>query len=126
MIKTGDWSIADLIKYLVAVQSTLSEDEIQRLKLTAAFPKESSITDVKLADGKALADANFAGSEGKKSERYRADQLYEPVDMFRKLGLPIIDWGAQNKWKPGSEEGSHHTAASLSHLLTTIYSQVPF
>ena len=86
MIKTGDWSIADLVKYLVAVQSTLSEDEIKRLKLTAAFPKEQSSADSKnvVADAKTTANA-----ESKRMERYRADQLYEPLDVFRKLGLPV-------------------------------------
>ena len=38
MIKTGDWSIYDLVKYLVAVQATLSPEELERLRLTAAFP----------------------------------------------------------------------------------------
>ena len=97
MIKSGDWSIADLVKYLVAVQSTLSEDEIKRLKLTSAFPKEGTSADAK--------SGLAAGADGKRSERYRADQLYEPLDIFCKLGLPVIDWGTQNKWKPGSEEG---------------------
>ncbi|KIP09762.1 hypothetical protein PHLGIDRAFT_102310 [Phlebiopsis gigantea 11061_1 CR5-6] len=87
MIKTGDWSIVDLIKYLVAVQSTLSDDETTRLKMTAAFSAESTPSDGM-----------------KKPERFRADQLYEPLDTFRKLGLPILDWGTQTKWKPSSEE----------------------
>ncbi|GJE97590.1 hypothetical protein PsYK624_138110 [Phanerochaete sordida] len=92
MIKTGDWSIVDLIKYLVAVQSTLSNDEIERLKLTAAIPREETREGEKPAPSAAA-----------KPERYRANQLYEPLDTFRKLGLPVIDWG-QTKWKPSSEE----------------------
>lgn len=93
MIKTGDWSIVDLIKYLVAVQSTLSEDELSRLKMTAAFPKEPQ------------ANSNTATDGVTKPERARANQLYEPLDTFRKLGLPLIDWGSQNKWRPSSDEG---------------------
>ena len=93
MIKTGDWSIVDLVKYLVAVQTTLSDDEMTRLRMTAAFPKEQQ-------KGNAPSDAS------KKPERFRADQLYEPLDLFRRLGLPIIDWGTQTKWKPSSEEGT--------------------
>ncbi|EKM56817.1 uncharacterized protein PHACADRAFT_141759 [Phanerochaete carnosa HHB-10118-sp] len=92
MIKTGDWSIIDLIKYLIAVQSTLSDDEIERLKLTAAFPKEQRAEVQKQPL-----------NEPVKPERYRANQLYEPSDLFRKLALPVIDWG-QNKWRPSSEE----------------------
>ena len=88
MIKTGDWSIVDLIKYLVAVQSTLSEDETTRLKMTAAFSAETTVS-----------------GDAKKPQRFRANQLYEPLDTFRKLGLPILDWGTQTKWKPSSEEG---------------------
>jgi hypothetical protein len=31
--------------------------------------------------------------------------LYEPVDVFRELGLPVIDWGADNRWRPSTDEG---------------------
>jgi hypothetical protein len=31
--------------------------------------------------------------------------LYEPVDLFRELGLPVIDWGADNQWRSESDEG---------------------
>lgn len=93
MIKTGDWSVVDLIKYLVAVQSMLNDDEIERLKLTAAFPKEQN-------DGVQKQQPNGA----MKPERCRANQLYEPLDVFRKFGLPVVDWG-QNRWKSSSEEG---------------------
>ncbi|THU91523.1 hypothetical protein K435DRAFT_759191 [Dendrothele bispora CBS 962.96] len=85
MIKTNEWTIPDLIKYLVSVQSTLSADEWQRLKLTAAFSPE-----VKDADNP--------------TKRFRASELYEPLDVFRHLGLPVIDWGNQYKWRSTSVE----------------------
>ena len=85
MIKTGDWTVADLIKYLVNVQSTLSLSELDRLRATSAFSKEADI--------------------GEKKARYRAVDLYEPQDLFRQLGLPIIDWGSNTKWRSSSEEG---------------------
>ena len=91
MIKTGDWSIADLTKYLVAVQATLTSEEIERLRLTAAFPKEQK-------------SGQIAAETGKPN-RYKASDLYEPLDTFRELGLPVIDWGTKFKWRNSSEEG---------------------
>ncbi|KAI0077558.1 hypothetical protein K474DRAFT_1750473 [Panus rudis PR-1116 ss-1] len=88
MIKTGDWSTSELVKYLVGVQSTLSSEELQRLSLTAAFPKEGQ-SDVK---------------DNGKITRYKASDLYEPVDSMRKLGLPVLDWGIRTKWRGNSDE----------------------
>lgn len=88
MIKTGDWTIAELIKYLVAVQSTLSPLETDRLRMTAAFLKEDE----------------SGNSKDNKATRYKASDLYEPLDILRKLGLPIIAWGEQPRWRPNSEE----------------------
>ena len=90
MIKTGDWTISDLVKYLVAVQQTLTPVEMDRLRKTAAFPKELSIWGDKNED------------QGK---RYTASQLYEPLEIFRELKLPLIDWGTQARWRSNSEEG---------------------
>lgn len=97
MIKTGDWTIPDLIKYLVSVQSTLQQIEIDRLRLTPAFPEEEAAVQNQSQD-----------SGPKKVPKFKASDLYEPLDVFRTLGLPIIDWrGKDNKhkWKPNSEEG---------------------
>ncbi|OCH90810.1 hypothetical protein OBBRIDRAFT_834709 [Obba rivulosa] len=88
MIKTGDWTIAELIKYLVSVRTMLTSDEHQRLRLTAVFLKE--------------ADAEILDS--KKATRYKASDLYEPVDALRQLGLPIIAWGTSTKWRSMSDE----------------------
>lgn len=87
MIKTNEWTIADLTKYLVSVRSTLTPEEMHRLKATAAFPKEIE------------ADPSV------KRTRYCANQLFEPSTTFRSLGLPVIDWGNQIKWRSSSEEG---------------------
>ncbi|KAF5386054.1 hypothetical protein D9615_002424 [Tricholomella constricta] len=88
MIKTNEWTVADLAKYLVSVQSTLSPEEWARLKMTAAFSKEE----------------NMKGDANQKPTRYQAQQLYEPVDVFRQLGLPVMDWGKQLKWRSSSDE----------------------
>ena len=98
MIKTGDWTIPDLIKYLVSVQSTLKPIEIDRLRLTPAFPQETAAEQSKNEDG-----------APKKVLKLKASDLYEPLDVFRSLGLPIIDWrgkDGKHKWKPNTEEGT--------------------
>ncbi|KAH9946348.1 uncharacterized protein BXZ73DRAFT_86493 [Epithele typhae] len=90
MIKTGDWTIADLIKYLVDVQMTLTATELERLEMTSAFPRE-------LREGEKL-------PENGKPFRQKASDLYEPLDVFRELKLPIIDWGKTQKWRSNSPE----------------------
>ncbi|KAL4253718.1 hypothetical protein ABKN59_003690 [Abortiporus biennis] len=90
MIKTGDWSTSDLIKYLVAVQSTLSAQELERLRLTAAFPREAQESD--------------GTGEKNKIARCKASDLYEPLDTFREMELPVLSWGTKSKWRSSSEE----------------------
>jgi hypothetical protein len=33
-------------------------------------------------------------------------ELYEPLEIHRQLGLPMIDWNADVPWRDYSEEGS--------------------
>ncbi|KAF5351976.1 hypothetical protein D9756_007388 [Leucocoprinus leucothites] len=89
MIKTNEWTINDLTRYLVSVKANLKEEEIRRLKLTAAFPKEKQAAE---------------HDSQSKPRRLRADQLYEPLPVLRQLGLPLIDWGTHTKWRSNSEE----------------------
>lgn len=89
MIKTGDWTIPDLVGYLVSVKDDLSTDELSRLSATSAFTREDNIDD-----------------PNKKKIRYRACDLYEPIDIFRELKLPVLAWGDKPKWKGTSEEGA--------------------
>ena len=91
MIKTGDWTIAQLIKYLVEVQSTLTAFELERLQMTSAFPRELR--------------PNEKLPENGRPPRYRAGELYEPLDVLRELNLLVIDWGTHPKWRSNSEEG---------------------
>lgn len=102
MIKTGDWTIPDLVKYLVSVLSTLQPIEIDRLRLTPAFPEEATTGQDKSGDG-----------IPKKVPKFKASDLYEPLDVFRSLELPIIDWQGKDgkqKWRSNSEEGTLNTA----------------
>jgi hypothetical protein len=85
MVNTGDWTIADVIKYLVTVRSTLNEEEIQQLRDTPAFSSEDDRGCVT-------------------QQKSRAKDLYEPLYIFRQLKLPVIDWGTA-KWRGSSEEG---------------------
>ena len=114
MIKTGDWTIPDLIKYLVSVQTTLQQFEIDRLRLTPAFPEEATAEQNRNPDSVPM-----------KVPKFKASDLYEPLDAFRSLGLPIIDWGGKDgkhKWRSGSEEGTHTDIAYISCVLTLSFS----
>lgn len=88
MVKTGSWTVPDLIKYLVSVQSSLTSEELERLRQTRAFEAEGR-----------------HGKDDEKLTRLKARELYAPQDDLRSLGLPILDWG-QTKWRPYSEEGT--------------------
>jgi len=91
MVKTNEWTVADLAKYFVSVQSNLTKVEWDRLKMTALFFKETG---------------KNCSTDGQKPSRYQAQQLYEPADVLRQLGLPILDWGKQTKWRSSSDEGT--------------------
>ncbi len=80
MIRTGDWSVQELVKYLCSIQDTLTDLEFQRLKLTAAFPIEDPSPDVAPASADNIA----------KAKRFKASDLYEPVDILRSMGLPLL------------------------------------
>ena len=97
MIKTGDWTIPDLIRYLVSVRPTLQSNDIENLRRTPAFSEEAT----------AEQNRNEGGSP-KTVPKLKASDLYEPLDVFRNLGLPIIDWRGEDdkhKWRSNSEEG---------------------
>ncbi|EIN13823.1 hypothetical protein PUNSTDRAFT_117488 [Punctularia strigosozonata HHB-11173 SS5] len=86
MIKTGDWTTGDLTKYLVSVQNDLSNEEMERLKHTPAFPREDQ-----------------QGLE-QRPKKAKARDLYEPIEIHRELGLPVLEWAGKGKWRPSSDE----------------------
>ncbi|KAF8552603.1 hypothetical protein OG21DRAFT_1443221 [Imleria badia] len=86
MVETGNWSISDLIRYLVRVQNTLTPDEFSKWKLFKAFIEEGVQGDV--------------GAR----PRYCAGELYPPLDIFKQLQLPVIDWGEESRWRNESEQ----------------------
>ena len=84
------WTTVNLIKYFVTVQSMLTATEFEKLKTSAIFSKEI-----------------LPGAKPEQTTRkYRASELYEPLDTFRQLQLPVLDWGIQPRWRTGSEEGA--------------------
>lgn len=98
MVETGEWTIQELLKYLLTVRSTLQPTEIEILQLTPAFFEESAVEKNRSEDGTL-----------KEVQRLKASDLYEPLNVLRSLGLPVIDWRGTDgelKWKHNSEEGT--------------------
>jgi hypothetical protein len=93
VVETGDWTTYDLVQYLAFIQKSLTTQEFERLQQMPAFSKEKA--------GK----GQLAAGASRKVQRYKAKDLYEPNDLFRELGLPIIDWGADHQWDPKSYDG---------------------
>lgn len=85
---SGSWSSFDLIKYLVSVQETLSADEVDKLRKTSWLPKEGAPEP----------------EVGKKPIRYKASELFEPLQNFRGLHLPLLGW--QGRWASSSREAA--------------------
>jgi len=84
MAETGNWNITDLIRYLVQVRNALTTEEVTRLESSAVFAKEDLQSD---------------------TIRYCAGDLYPPIEIFRQLQLPVIQWDEKSKWQDDSEEG---------------------
>lgn len=117
MLDDSDWTIPDLIKYLASIQSTLHPTILMGLRHLPAFHEE------------ATTETSFGIP--KKVKKYRACDLYEPLDIFRQLGLPVIDWQGKHgkhRWRAGSDEGissilqrfSILTLLSLAKFLFTL------
>ena len=107
MVETGDWTAPDLINYLVSAQHTLQPAEIEQLRDNPVFP-EATTKQNKNEDGTL------------KVSKLKASDLYEPLDVFRSIGLPIIDWrdkDGRHKWRPSSKEGTCDTVWSSSILM---------
>lgn len=105
--KGGDWTVPDLVKYLVSVQSTRQPIDIARFSKTLPFPMETTVDDT--------------------PKKFKASDLHQPLDIFRDLGLPIIDWKGKDgkcNWRPKSKEGMLDIFLS-SCANTTMSSQIP-
>ncbi|KAH6568144.1 hypothetical protein BASA50_002410 [Batrachochytrium salamandrivorans] len=85
-----NWDQVQLIKYLASVQTKLSGQELSRLKVTPIFLSEST------------GDASVALDPNTVQPRYRACDLFTPIDSLRSLGLVLLQW--TGRWRPESLE----------------------
>jgi hypothetical protein len=69
------WSFTDLVHYLVSVKDDIPKQDIERLRSTAIFPIEEGV-----------------GTERRAGRLYKVSELFEPKDIFRELGLPLLHW----------------------------------
>ncbi|KAI6159818.1 hypothetical protein EDD17DRAFT_1761872 [Pisolithus thermaeus] len=86
MSSTGNWTVFNLIDYLVQEEPSLTSEDFSTLKLSKIFRNERS--------------------QGNEEENicYRIDGLYPPVDIFRRLRLPVIKWSGKSEWMDTSLE----------------------
>lgn len=90
LVAAGNWDVTQLVSYLAANKDTLTKLELERLTKTAMFPKAGEI--------------GPPGKDGKpRILRYRASQLYEPIDALRAINLPVLDWPGK-PWRSSSDE----------------------
>ncbi|KAI6097702.1 hypothetical protein EDD16DRAFT_1902480 [Pisolithus croceorrhizus] len=85
MLPTGDWTIHDLVSYLVQQGSSLSSEDLSVLESAKIFLKESV-------------------QSSEENIRHCVRDLYPPVDIFRRLQLPIIKWSKKSEWKDTTPE----------------------
>ena len=91
------WSHVDLIKYLASVRQDIPAADIKRLKDTRICPAEAEVP------AKATAQAT--------AQRFRVDELFEPTETLRSLGLRVLYW--PGIFRSGSEEGKFLTYLGL-------------
>jgi len=104
--RLSHWTTPDLVKYLISVRP--APREIENLRQAPAFAQEETAGRRTNEDG-----------TPKEVPRFKASDLYVPSDVFRSLGLPIIDWcgeDGKHEWKPDSEEGIPDTVLPLCVL----------
>ncbi|KAI6014324.1 hypothetical protein EDC04DRAFT_3070659 [Pisolithus marmoratus] len=86
MLSTGDWTVFNLIDYLVQAEPSLTSEDISALKSSKIFRSES-----------------FQSIE-EECTRHCSDELYPPMDIFRKFRLPVIEWNGKSEWRDKSPE----------------------
>jgi hypothetical protein len=70
------WSFVDLIRYLVSVKDDIPAQDIARLRVAAICPVETTTSGNSEIDNPPVA----------------FHQVYEPKEVLRKLGLPLLSW----------------------------------
>ncbi|KAF2432207.1 hypothetical protein EJ08DRAFT_585989 [Tothia fuscella] len=69
------WNFTDLVQYLVSVRDDIPKQDIERLKSTPICPVEEG-----------------SGPNRKAGRLYKITQLYEPNELLRDMGLPLLHW----------------------------------
>ncbi|KAJ3078512.1 hypothetical protein HK102_004456, partial [Quaeritorhiza haematococci] len=121
---TLQWDHIQLVKYLSGVSTKLTDVEIERLRVTPLFVAEGKGAKEEGKESTEKGDANVpkgGGEAGKEVpppppvKRYKASDLYNPSDVLRELGLPLIDW--KGKWRSTSEEAKFlHALGLRTHI----------
>ncbi|KIJ58355.1 hypothetical protein HYDPIDRAFT_119620 [Hydnomerulius pinastri MD-312] len=96
MLSMGNWTVFDLVDYLVRKGPSLTSEDLSALKSSEIFMRES------------------CQSNEEENTRHRADELYPPVDIFRRLRLPVIEW--KSEWKDTSPEAQLLYRLGLNHF----------
>ncbi|KAH6912035.1 hypothetical protein BKA70DRAFT_1266345 [Coprinopsis sp. MPI-PUGE-AT-0042] len=91
LFQTDQWTTTVVVKYLASVRGTLTDEEIERLRNARVFPEATRTPDV--SNLNMVHRVPFAMKE-----------LHEPLDICRKLELPILDWDPKSKWDSQSAE----------------------
>lgn len=98
MLLTGDWTVSNLLDYLVEEMSSLTSDDISALTMSEIFMEETS--------------RNIET----KNTRHRAAKLYPPTDIFRRLRLPVIEWRGNPEWDDTSITAQLLYRLGLNHF----------
>ncbi|KAI6104041.1 hypothetical protein EDD16DRAFT_1900225 [Pisolithus croceorrhizus] len=86
MSSTRNWTVLNLIDYLVQEEPSLTAEDFSTLKSSKIFMSESS-----------------QGNE-EENTYYCIGGLYPPVDIFRRLRLPVIKRSGKSEWMDISPE----------------------
>ncbi|KAI6008466.1 hypothetical protein EDC04DRAFT_3146424 [Pisolithus marmoratus] len=92
MLLGGDWTMFDLVDYLLREQSSLTSEDYYILKSSEIFCAEEETT------------------------LYRVNELYPPVEIFRSLGLPVIKWSRRLEWMDTLPEAQLLYDLGLNHF----------
>ena len=94
LVNAGSWDHMQLVKYLASVRSTLSANEMKRLRATPIFPKEDFTMDRSVPPKTEEATDQSTAAPTPPIKRYPANTLYVPTDAHIALRLPVIEWKA--------------------------------
>ena len=95
------WSFFDLVQYLASVREDIPARDIERLRSTAFCPLETETQ-----------------QSGRPQRLFRVSEVFEPRDVFRKMGLPILQWHAFYRF--GSPEAKFLTFLGIKQFPTVM------